>query len=63
MKKYGFGKMLRDARLQRAFSVRKFAEMLDVSSTYISQVERGLFAPQTASKTARAAKLLGEDAD
>jgi len=63
MKKYGFGKMLRDARLQRGFSLREFAEMLDVSSTYLSQVERGNFAPLTASKAARAAKLLGEDAD
>jgi transcriptional regulator with XRE-family HTH domain len=63
MKKYGFGKMLRDARLQRGFSLRQFAEKLDVSSTYLSQVERGHFAPLTASKAARAAKLLGEDAD
>ena len=63
MKKYGFGKMLRDARLQRGFSLREFAEMLGVSSTYLSQVERGNFAPLTASKTARAAKLLVEDAD
>lgn len=63
MKKYGFGKMLRDARLQRGFSLRQFAEKLDVSSTYLSQVERGNFAPLTASKAARAAKLLGDDAD
>lgn len=63
MRKYVFGKMLRDARLQRSYSVRQFAEMLDVSSTYLNQVERGNFAPLTAGKAARAAKLLGDDAD
>jgi len=36
-----FGDIIRDKRLAKGFSLRKFAEMVKVSPTYISHVEQG----------------------
>lgn len=62
-KKHGFGGHLRKARLNQGYSLRTFAKMLDVSSTYLSQVEQQKFPPVTASRAARIAEILGDDPD
>jgi len=35
-----FGKVLRERRLARGFGLREFAQLVGVSSTYISQLEQ-----------------------
>ena len=35
-----FGHVLREARVAKGFSLRKFAQMIGVSPTYLSQVEQ-----------------------
>jgi transcriptional regulator with XRE-family HTH domain len=40
-KRRTFGELLRDTRIEKGFSLRKFAELLGVSPTYLSQVEQG----------------------
>ena len=47
----------------RGYSLRKFAETIGVSPTYLSQVEQGRFDPPTAERVEQIAKLLGEDAE
>ena len=61
--KHGFGGRLRKERLNHGYSLRKFAELLGVSSTYLSQVEQQRYAPVTASRAARIAEILGDDPD
>lgn len=58
-----FGQILREKRVAKGFSLRKFAERLDVSPTYLSQVEQGNAAPPTAERVRHMAELLGENAD
>jgi transcriptional regulator with XRE-family HTH domain len=58
-----FGRLLRDKRIGKGFSLRKFAEAVGVSPTYLSQVEQGNCDPPTASRVRRMAELLGENAD
>ncbi len=58
-----FGRLLRDKRVQKGFSLRKFAELVGVSPTYLSQVEQGNVMPPTADRVKRIAELLGENAD
>lgn len=59
-----FGLLLRETRTARGFSLRKFAEMVDVSPTYLSQVEQGkVDKPPTAERVRRMAELLGHNAD
>ena len=57
-----FGQVLRDAREGR-YSLRKFAQLVDVSPTYLSQVEQGNVAPPTADRVKKMAELLGANAD
>jgi len=57
------GQLIREKRLAKGFSLRKFAEMVDVSPTYLSQVEQGkVDRPPTAERVRRMAALLGETA-
>lgn len=63
MRKHGFGARLRENRLRHGISLRKLAELIDVSPTYLSQVEQGKFAPPTANRMARVAEVFGDDAD
>jgi len=63
MKKQTFGQVLRKARLERKVSLRKFAEMVGISPTYLSQVEQENVDPPTAERVQRMAELLGENAD
>jgi transcriptional regulator with XRE-family HTH domain len=55
--------MLRERRVARGYSLRKFAELVDVSPTYLSQVEQGNVMPPTADRVKRMAELLGENPD
>lgn len=58
-----FGERLRDARVAKGYSLRKFAKEADVSPTYLSQVEQDKVAPPTADRVKRIAELLGESVD
>ena len=58
-----FGQWLREKRLAKGFSLRKFAELVGVSPTYLSHVEQGNSDPPTADRVKTMAELLGENAD
>ena len=58
-----FGAVLREKRLAKKITLRKFAEQVGVSATYLSQVEQDHFAPPTADRVTQIAELLGEDSD
>lgn len=58
-----FGAVLREKRMAKKITLRKFAEMIGVSATYLSQVEQDHFAPPTADRVTKIAELLGEDPD
>jgi transcriptional regulator with XRE-family HTH domain len=58
-----FGQMVRSKRVAKGFSLRKFAELVGFSPTYLSQVEQGNVMPPTADRVKRMAELLGENTD
>lgn len=58
-----FGQLLRERRLAKGFSLRKFAKLADISPTYLSQVEQGNIDPPTTERVTRIAELLEENAD
>jgi len=63
-----FGQRIRDLREERkakdpAFSLRRFAEAVDVSPTFISKMETGEFDPPAPDKIKKMAELLHVDAD
>lgn len=58
-----FGQMLREKRIAKGFSLRKFAELVGVSPTYLSQVEQDNVDPPTADRVKRMAELLEENVD
>ncbi|MCL4199578.1 MAG: helix-turn-helix domain-containing protein [Phycisphaerales bacterium] len=59
-----FGAMVRRHRLAKKLSLRKFAEMVGVSPTYLSLVEQGkVERPPTAERVRKMAELLGENPD
>jgi len=58
-----FGEALREKRVAKGFSLRKFALLVGVSPTYLSQVEQGNVDPPTADRVKRMADLLGENPD
>lgn len=58
-----FGELLREKRVERGFSLRKFAQAVGVSPTYLSQVEQSNVDPPTADRVKRMAELLGENVD
>jgi transcriptional regulator with XRE-family HTH domain len=58
-----FGETLRERRLAKGFSLRRFAAEVGVSPTYLSQVEQGNVDPPTAERVHRMAELLGENPD
>lgn len=62
-KRQTFGQLLRDKRVAKKFSLRKFAELVGVSPTYLSQVEQGNTDPPTADRVKRMAELLEENPD
>jgi transcriptional regulator with XRE-family HTH domain len=58
-----FGQLVREKRKAKGLSLRKFSEMVGVSPTYLSQVEKGNCDPPTASRVRRMAEILGENSD
>jgi transcriptional regulator with XRE-family HTH domain len=58
-----FGETLRERRIAKGYSLRKFAELVGVSPTYLSQVEQGNVDPPTAERVQRMAELLDENPD
>ncbi len=58
-----FGQMLPEKRIAKGYSLRKFAHLVDISPTYLSQVEQGNVQPPTAERVQRMAELLGENPD
>ncbi len=59
-----FGALIREKRLDKGLSLRKFAELVGVSPTYLSLVEKGkVERPPTAERVRKMAELLGERPD
>jgi transcriptional regulator with XRE-family HTH domain len=59
-----FGELLREKRLAKKYSLRKFAELVEVSPTYLSLVEQGkVERPPTAERVQKMAEILGENPD
>ena len=56
-----FGHVLRARRLEMKLSLRKFADLVGVSPTYLSQVEQCNVAPPPADRIRRMAELLASD--
>lgn len=62
-KRQTFGQVLREKRIAKGFSLRKFAGLVGVSPTYLSQVEQDNVDPPTADRVKKMAELLGENVD
>lgn len=58
-----FGQALREKRTAAKISLRRFAELLGVSATYLSQVEQCNAPPPTAERIQHMAELLNTSAD
>lgn len=58
-----FGQVLRETRMKKGFSLRRFAALVEVSPTYLSQVEQENVMPPTADRVKRMAELLDENPD
>jgi transcriptional regulator with XRE-family HTH domain len=59
-----FGQILREKRIAKGYSLRRFAELVEVSPTYLSQVEQGkVESPPTVERLNRMADVLGENRD
>ncbi len=57
-----FGQVLREAR-EGKYTLRKFAQIVGVSPTDLSQVEQGNVDPPTAERVKRMAEVLGANPD
>lgn len=62
-KKETFGELMRKKRMEKQITLRKFAELIGVSPTYISQIERNEANPPAEDKVKEMAKILGENED
>jgi transcriptional regulator with XRE-family HTH domain len=58
-----FGETVRALREARKIGLRRFAEKVGMSPTYLSKVERDEFAPPAEEKVKRIAEVLGENPD
>jgi transcriptional regulator with XRE-family HTH domain len=58
-----FGQTLREARLAKGYTLRKFADEVGISPTYLSQVEQDNVDPPTAERVKTMAELLGANSD
>lgn len=63
MDKVAFSTFIKERRLQKGISLRRFAEMADISATYLSRIERGDFNPPSEDAIKRISLLLHTDAD
>ena len=62
-KAIGFGTCLREKRTAKGYTLRKFAALVGVSATYLSQVEQEHVMTPTADRIKRMAEILDENAD
>lgn len=58
-----FGGRVRRRRTEKQITLRKFAEMIEVSPTYVSQIERDEFDPPPENRIKAMAEILGENVD
>ncbi len=58
-----FGDVLREKRMAKQISLRKFADLVGISPTYLSQVEQNNMDPPTAERVKKMAEILGANAD
>lgn len=58
-----FGERVRRKRQAKQITLRKFAALIDVSPTYISQIENNRFSPPTEEIICKIAQVLEEDKD
>jgi HTH-type transcriptional regulator, competence development regulator len=58
-----FGERIRLLRTECNITLRKFAEMIDVTPTYVSKIERGEAHPPAEAVIKRMAQVLKTDAD
>lgn len=58
-----YGAKQRDLRVAKGLTLRKFAQALGVSPTYVSGVENGTLPPPTAERLTRIAELLETSLD
>jgi transcriptional regulator with XRE-family HTH domain len=58
-----FGATVRRLRAEKKIGLRKFAQMVGMSPTYLSKVELDEFAPPAEEKVRAIADALGQDAD
>lgn len=58
-----FGDVLREKRIAKKVSLRKFADQVGVSPTYLSQVEQNNVDPPTAERVRKMAEIMGENPD
>lgn len=58
-----FGELLRQKRLAKGLTLRKFAEQLGVSPTYVSGVENGTLPPPTFDRIEAISKILDVPVD
>lgn len=58
-----YGAKQRDLRVAKGLTLRKFAEALGVSPTYVSGIENGTLPPPTAERLTRIADLLDTSLD
>lgn len=59
----GFGPTVRAWREEKEIGLRRFAEQVEMSPTYLSKVERGDFPPPGEEKILAIAKVLDKDPD
>lgn len=58
-----FGRHIRCLRTARRLTLRELARRLEVSPTYLSQIEQENFPPPAEDKIVRLAEILGQDVD
>jgi len=63
MKEKKFGETIRALRESRGISLRKFAKIIGISSTYLSKIERDEYLPPSEEKVIKIAEILNQDYD
>jgi HTH-type transcriptional regulator, competence development regulator len=63
MTKKTFGERIRELREAKQVSLRKFAQQLEISATYLSKIERGDLPPPGEDAVMRIARSLDQDPD
>lgn len=62
-KKKHFGELVREKRTEKKLTLRKFADRVGLSPTYVSQIEQGNFVPPPVDRIRKMAEILETDAD